>query len=171
MTVLILPRLRTAAGRLGLRRLIDEARRRARERQIRALAATLAVFGLALGAFFLLHDGGVGVPWRAGGSDRPDRAVLTVGTVSDKRGYVVVQGSVQGLVAGEKLFLVYADGARDRLEVTLVSKQVRKGLSYICECYHHVIPRVHRAYARRSIAVELMHGTRTIARQVLPPPG
>jgi hypothetical protein len=144
--------------------LIDEARRRARERQIRALTVTLAVFGLALGAFFLLHHGGVGVPWSAGGSDRPDYAVLTVGTVSDKRAYLVVQGSAP-VSPGEKLFLVYADGARERLEVTWVSRPIRMGL------FHHVIPRVHRAYSRRPIAVELMHGTRTVARQALPPPG
>ena len=170
MTVFTFPRLRAAAGRPGLRRLIDEARTRARERRIRALALTLAVFGLALGAFFLLDHGGVGVPWSASGTDRADQAPLTVGSVSDKRGYVVVQGSAP-VAPGEKLFLIYADGARERLKVTRVSKQVRPGLSYICECYHHVIPRVHRAYSRRPIAVEQMHGTRTVARQVLPPPG
>jgi hypothetical protein len=143
--------------------LIDEARRRARRRQARALAATLAVLGLTLGAFILLHHSGVGVPWRASGSDRPDHAVLVAGTVSNKRTYVVVQGSAP-VAPGEKLFVVYADGARDRIEVTpWVSEPIRMGL------YHHVIPRVHRAYSRRPIAVELMHGTRTVARQVLPP--
>jgi hypothetical protein len=169
VSVLILPRLRAAAGRPGLRQLIDEARRRARERRIRALALTLAVFGLALGAFFLLDHGGVGVPWRASGSDRPDQAPLTVGAVADKRAWVVVQGSAP-VAPGEKLFLVYADGARERLKVTWGRKQVRPGLSYICQCYHHVIPRVHRAYSRRPIAVELMHGRRTVARQALLPP-
>jgi hypothetical protein len=148
--------------------LIDEARRRARERRIRALVVTLAVFGLALGGFFLLHHGGVGVPWRASGSERPNHAPLTVG-VSYVRG-MVVQGSAP-VAPGEKLFVVYADGARERLKVTRVSKQVRPGLSYICDCYRHVIPRVHRAYSRRPIAVELIHGTRTVARQLLPPPG
>jgi hypothetical protein len=144
--------------------LIDEARRRARRRQTRALAVTLAFLGLALGAFFLLHHSGVGVPWRAGGSDRPDSAGLTVG-VSYVRG-MVVQGSAP-VAPGEKLFVVYADGARERLNVTWVRKQVRPGLSYICQCYHYVIPRMHRAYSRRPIAVELMHGTRTVARQVV----
>jgi hypothetical protein len=32
-----------------------------------------------------------------------------------------------GAAPGEKLFLVYADGARERLKVTRVSKQVRPG--------------------------------------------
>jgi hypothetical protein len=138
-----------------------EARRRARQRQIRALAVTLAISGLLLGAF-LLQQGGVGVLWRASGSDRPDRAVLVVGT-SYTPG-MVVQGSAP-VVPGEKLFLVYADGARERLKVTWLRKPVRTGL------YHRVIPTVHRAYPRRPIAVELMSGTRTVARQVLPPPG
>jgi hypothetical protein len=152
--------------------LIDEARTRARERRIRALAVTLAVLGLALGASLLLHDGGVGLPWRASGPEYPDHVPLTVGAASDKyrRAWAVVQGSAP-VAPGEKLFVVYADGARERLKVTSVSKQVRPGLSYICQCFHHVIPRVHRAYSRRPIAVELMHGTRTVARQVLPPPG
>ena len=110
-----------------------------------------------------LHHGGVGVPWSAGGSDRPDYADITVG-VSYVRG-MVVQGSAP-VAPGEKLFLVYADGARERLEVTRwVSKPIRMGL------YHYVVPRVHRAHSRRPIAVELMHGTRTVARGVLPPPG
>jgi hypothetical protein len=132
---------------------------------------------LALGAFFLLYRGGGGVLWKASGSDRPDHAVLVGGGTLDKNGgayaYVVVQGSVQGSAPapGEKLFLVYADGGRERLEVTRVRKQVRPGLSYTCECYHHVIPRVHRAYSRRPTAVVLMHGSRTVARQLLPLPG
>jgi hypothetical protein len=154
--------------------LIDEARRRARERQIRALVVTLAVFGLALGAFFFLRHDGVGLPWSASGADYPDHVPLTVGATSDKyrRAWAVVQGS--GTVApGEKLFLVYADGARERLKVNLVRKHVRPGPggpSYICQCFHHAIPRVNRAYSRRPIAVELKHGTRTVARQLLPPP-
>ncbi len=106
----------------------------------------------------------MGVLWRASGSDRPDQAPLTVG-VSYVRG-MVVQGSAP-VAPGEKLFVVYADGARERLKVTWVRKQVRPGLSYICQCYHHLIPRVHRAYPRRPIAVELMYGTRTVARRVV----
>jgi hypothetical protein len=119
-------------------------------------------------ASLLRHDG-VGLPWRASGPDRPDQAPLTVGAVADKRAWVVVQGSAP-VAPGEKLFVVYADGARERLKVTWVRKQVRPGLSYICQCYHHVIPRAHRAYSRRPIAVELMHGRRTVARQALLPP-
>ena len=168
--VFILPPLPTAAGRPGLRQLIDEARRRARRRRTAGLALTLAALGLALGASLLRHDG-VGLPWSASGADYPDHVPLTVGATSDKyrRAWAVVQGSAP-VAPGEKLFLVYADGARERLKVTRVSKQVRPGLSYICQCYHHVIPGVHRAYSRRPIAVELIHGTRTVARQGLPPP-
>ena len=170
MSVLILPRLRAAAGRPGLQRLIDEARRRAQRRQSRALVVTLAVFGLTLGAFFLLHRSGTGVLWGASGSGRADDPIiLVVGSTSYKRETLVVQGSTP-VAPGEKLFLVYADGARERLEVIppwpSINKPIRMGL------YHRVISRVHRAYPRRPIAVELMHGTRTVARQaVLLPPG
>ena len=126
---------------------------------MRVLVLTFAVFGFALGAFSLIHHGGGGVPWSDQGRPFSDYAGITVG-VSYAHG-MVVQGSTP-VAPGENLFLVYADGARERLEVTpWVSKPIRMGL------YHHVIPRVHRAYSRRPIAVELVHGTRTVARQVV----
>ena len=77
-----------------------------------------------------------------------------------RRGFLVVAGSA--LVApGPRLYLVYADGSRERLTVIWVSKPIAAG--FFCR----VIPSAHRVLSRRAKALELRRGTRLVAREVL----
>jgi hypothetical protein len=242
VSVFILPRLRAGVRRAGIERLIDEARRRARQRWLGALALALAA-ALAVGVFSVLRHGGGpaasnpyaqesvqrqaatirdrsvrfadlphgaprwripgdvraasrlvgrldggsifasptrdgywemfgvgrggwggGIPWRAGGHRAPPRgaAVVGGGGIAKGNGVFVRIGGSTRVAPGAKLFVVYADGSRERIKVIWVSKPIGAGF------YYHAIPKAHRVRVRRATALELVRGSRVVARQVFP---
>jgi hypothetical protein len=85
------------------------------------------------------------------------------GSLFSSRAYLVVAGSTLEQ-RGTKLFLVYADGSRERIKPILAGKPVGAGF------YYYVIPKAHRIRVGRATALELVRGSRLVARQPLPMP-
>jgi hypothetical protein len=85
------------------------------------------------------------------------------GSLFSSRAYLVVAGSTLEQ-RGAKLFLVYAHGSRERIKPILLGKPVRAGF------YYYVIPKPHRIRVGRPTALELVRGSRLVARQPLPMP-
>jgi hypothetical protein len=85
------------------------------------------------------------------------------GGLFTSRAYLVVAGSALAK-RDTKLFLVYAGGSRERIKLISVGKPVGAGF------YYYVIPKVHRVRGRRATALELVRGSRLVARQMLPLP-
>jgi hypothetical protein len=113
--------------------------------------------------FSIGKDGRVG----SGASRVSEPHTLRVGVVQvghgglfTSRAYLVAYGSTLAK-RGTKLFLVYAGGSRERIKLILSGKP-GAGL------YYYVIPRVHQVRGRRATALELVHGSHLIARQMLP---
>jgi hypothetical protein len=76
---------------------------------------------------------------------------------------MLIGGSVFARV-GQRLVLVYADGARERVQLTFVGRPIRAAF-FLCE-----IPRAHRVAERRLKSLELRRGSILIARQLIPAP-
>jgi hypothetical protein len=83
------------------------------------------------------------------------------GGLFTRRAYLVVAGNMLEQ-RGTKLFVVYADGSRERLEPTLVHRPVGNGLSY------YVVPRLRATRGRRPTGFQVVRGSRVIARAPLP---
>jgi hypothetical protein len=71
---------------------------------------------------------------------------------------LAVSGSTRA-TPGAHLFVAYADGSVSPIKLIWVSRPIQAGF------YYKVIPRSHRTQPHRAIAVELVRGTRIIARQ------
>ena len=84
------------------------------------------------------------------------------GSLFSSRAYLVVAGNALEQ-SGAKLFLVYADGSRERLEPILDSKAA--GAAF----YYYVVQKLHRVRGPAR-ALELVRGSRLVARQELPLP-
>jgi hypothetical protein len=85
------------------------------------------------------------------------------GGLFTSRAYLVVAGSTLAK-RGTKLFLVHADGSRERIKLILVEQSVGAGF------YYYVIPEGQRGRVGRATALELVRGSRLVARQALPLP-
>jgi hypothetical protein len=85
------------------------------------------------------------------------------GGLFTSRAYLVVAGSTLAK-RGTKLFLVRADGSRERIKLILVERSVGAGF------YYYVIPGGQRVRVGRATALELVRGSRLVARQALPLP-
>jgi hypothetical protein len=86
------------------------------------------------------------------------------GSLFTSRAYLVVAGSMFAR-RGAKLFAVFADGSRQRIK--LIASGEPTGPTAF---HYYVIPRVHQARGRRVTGLELVHGSRVVARQMLPLP-
>jgi hypothetical protein len=121
--------------------------------------------------FWHMFSIGKGGKVGGGGSRVGDSHTLRVGVVQDghgglfsSRAYLVASGSMLAK-RGTKLFLVYGDGHRERIKLILAGKPVGSG-----GLYYYVIPNVQRVRGRRAAALELVRGSRVVARQSLPLP-
>jgi hypothetical protein len=85
------------------------------------------------------------------------------GGLFTSRAYLVAYGSTLAK-SGTKLFLVYTGGRRERIKLILAGKEVGAGF------YYYVIPKVHGVRGRRATALEVVRGSRLVARQMLPLP-
>ena len=83
------------------------------------------------------------------------------GSLFSSRAYLVVAGNALEQ-RGAKLFLMYPGGIRERLKPILLGKPAGAGF------YYYVIPKVHSARSRRATGLELVRGSRLVARQELP---
>ena len=83
------------------------------------------------------------------------------GSLFSSRAYLVVAGNALEQ-RGAKLFLMYPGGIRERLKPILLGKRAGAGF------YYYVIPKVHSARSRRATDLELVRGSRLVARQELP---
>jgi hypothetical protein len=107
---------------------------------------------------------------KAGKVGSGDSHTLRAGVAQDghgglfsSRAYLVTSGSALAK-PGTKLFLVYPGGSRERIKLILAGKPAGAGFSY------YVIPKVQRARGRRATALEVVRGSRVVARQPLPLP-
>jgi hypothetical protein len=103
-----------------------------------------------------------------GGPSRSETHALRVGVVQvghgslfSSRAYLVVAGSTLAK-RDTRLFLVYANGSRERIKLILAGKP--KGAGF----YYYVIPKVEQARGRRATALEVVRGSRVVARETLP---
>jgi hypothetical protein len=78
-------------------------------------------------------------------------------------GVALIGGSVFARL-GQRLVLVYADGARERVQLTFVGRPIRAAF------FVREIPRAHRVAERRLKSLELRRGSILIARQLIPAP-
>jgi hypothetical protein len=85
------------------------------------------------------------------------------GGLFTSRAYLVASGSTLA-ERGTKLFLVYPGGGRARIKLILTGRPAGAGFSY------YVIPKVDRVRGRQATALELVRGSRVVARQILPLP-
>jgi hypothetical protein len=86
------------------------------------------------------------------------------GSLFTSRAYLVVAGSTLAR-RGTKLFAVYADGSRRPIRLMLSRKPVAPAAFH-----YYVIPKVNQVRGHRATALELVRGSRLIARQMLPLP-
>jgi hypothetical protein len=115
------------------------------------------------------HMFSVGKSGRVGGGpSRSETHALRVGVVQvghgslfSSRAYLVVAGSTLAK-RDTRLFLVYANGSRERIKLILAGKP--KGAGF----YYYVIPKVQQARGRRATALEVVRGSRVVARETLP---
>jgi hypothetical protein len=89
--------------------------------------------------------------WRVGG-----------GGLYTQNGYPAIVSGSTIVSPGAKLLLVYADGTRERIKVTWVSRPIGAGF------YYRVISKEHRLRARRVVVLELRRDGQVVTRQVMP---
>jgi hypothetical protein len=80
-----------------------------------------------------------------------------------QEGVALIGGSVFARL-GQRLVFVYADGARERVQLTFVGRPIRAAF------FVREIPGAHRVAERRLKSLELRRGSRLTARQLVPPP-
>jgi len=86
------------------------------------------------------------------------------GSLFTSRAYLVVAGSMFAR-RGTKLFAIFTDGSRRRIKLIASGKP-----SGATAFHYYLIPRVHRLRARQVASLQLVRGTRVLARQILPEP-
>lgn len=76
-------------------------------------------------------------------------------------GAALVSGSAFARL-GQRFVLVYADGARERVQLTFVGRPIRAAF------FFREIPPAHRVAERRLKSLELRQGSRLVSRQLVP---
>ena len=84
------------------------------------------------------------------------------GSLFTSRAYLVVAGDMLAR-PGTKLFAVFADGSRQRIE--LIASRKPSGAAGL---HYYLIPRLHRVRGRRLASLQLVRGSRVLARQISP---